>query len=232
MTRPPRNLVAGSRPWSRQVFDETLARDAGDWHFAGRPEDLSVERLASLDPDRIFFLHWSWKIPSEILERWECICFHMTDVPYGRGGSPLQNLIVRGHRQTRLTALRAVEALDAGPVYLKEDLSLEGSAEEIFIRATHLSVKMIRTIIAEGIEPVEQAGEATVFRRRTPAESRIADPRSLAELHDFVRMLDAEGYPRAFLEYGGFRFEFSRASLRNGRIEADVSIRPAEEAEP
>jgi len=55
----------------------------------------------------------------------------MTYMPYGRGGSPLQNLIVRGYRHTKLTALRMVEEFDAGPVYLKEDLCLEGNAEEI-----------------------------------------------------------------------------------------------------
>ena len=38
-------------------------------------------------------------------------------------------------------------------------------------------------------------------------------------------MLDAEGYPLAFLDYGGLRFEFSRATLRTGRIVADVTIR-------
>ena len=58
------------------------------------PEDLTPERLASLDPRYVFFLHWSWKIPAEIHTRFECVIFHMSDVPYGRGGSPLQNLIV------------------------------------------------------------------------------------------------------------------------------------------
>jgi methionyl-tRNA formyltransferase len=37
-------------------------------------------------------------------------------------------------------------------------------------------------------------------------------------------MLDAEGYPRAFLEHGGFRYEFNRGVLYDGRIEADVRI--------
>jgi len=37
-------------------------------------------------------------------------------------------------------------------------------------------------------------------------------------------MLDADGYPLAFLEHAGFRYEFSRASLRDGRIVADVTI--------
>jgi len=37
-----------------------------------------------------------WIILKEIFENYEIILFHMTDLPYGRGGSPLQNLIVRG----------------------------------------------------------------------------------------------------------------------------------------
>jgi hypothetical protein len=56
----------------------------------------------------------------------------MSDVPYGRGGSPLQNLIVRGHRETKISELRMVADMDAGPVYRKEYLSLDGSARAIF----------------------------------------------------------------------------------------------------
>lgn len=37
-------------------------------------------------------------------------------------------------------------------------------------------------------------------------------------------MLDAEGYPRAFLSHAGYRFEFSRSALYDGRIVADVQI--------
>jgi methionyl-tRNA formyltransferase len=43
-------------------------------------------------------------------------------------------------------------------------------------------------------------------------------------LHDFIRMLDADGYPHAFLEYGKFRLEFSRSALYEGRVVADVRI--------
>jgi methionyl-tRNA formyltransferase len=41
-----------------------------------------------------------------------------------------------------------------------------------------------------------------------------------------IRMLDADGYPRAFLNYSGFRFEFSRSALYDGRVVADVRITP------
>jgi methionyl-tRNA formyltransferase len=155
----------------------------------------------------------------------------MTDVPYGIGGSPLQNLIVRGHRETKLTALRMVSELDAGPVYLKQRLCLEGNAEEVFIRATELSAQMIRRIVAEEPQPVPQSGKPTLFKRRKPGESEIPELSSLASLHDFIRMLDAEGYPNAFLVHKGFRFEFSRTARYDGRIVADVTIMAVESDE-
>jgi len=38
----------------------------------------------------------------------------MTDLSYGRGGSPLQNLIVRGYKDTMISALWIEKELDSG----------------------------------------------------------------------------------------------------------------------
>ena len=220
----PVYLVAGSKAWNRRVYDEMIASLPGEWHFITTREQLTTARFHTIRPRYIFFLHWSWKVPDEIVDNYECICFHMTDVPFGRGGSPLQNLIIRGHRKTMLSALRMVRELDAGPVYMKEELSLDGTAEEIYLRATHLSAQMIGRIIREHPEPVPQAGDVVVFKRRKPEESLIGESGSLESLYDFIRMLDAEGYPKAFVVWHGFRLEFSRAVLYNDRIETAVTI--------
>lgn len=218
-------MVAGSRPWDRRIFEREIRdRLPGQWLFMASPEELDPIRIVELSPRFIFFLHWSWKVPESILAHCECVCFHMTDVPFGRGGSPLQNLITRGHGHTQLTALRMEEGLDTGPVYLKERLCLHGNAEEIYLRAGRLSASMIGRILAERPEPVPQQGEAVFFKRRTPAESLIPSLPDLDALHDFIRMLDAEGYPHAFIEHGGFRIEFQRAARYDGRIQADVTI--------
>jgi methionyl-tRNA formyltransferase len=119
-------LVIGCRPWNRKLFDEVISKYPGEWHFMGSREELTRGKIRAINPRFIFFLHWSWKVPHEIVDGCECVCFHMTDVPYGRGGSPLQNLIVRGHKETKVTALRMTREIDAGAVYLKEPLSLEG----------------------------------------------------------------------------------------------------------
>ena len=217
-------LVVGSKPWNDQVFIDVIRKYSGHWHFVGSRDQLTVERVREIRPRYIFFLHWSWRVPDVIVHDYECVCFHMTDVPYGRGGSPLQNLIIRGSRHTKLSALRMTGAFDAGPVYLKEDLCLEGNAEEIYLRANALSARMIHRIVEEEPEPVLQEGMAVVFKRRRPDESEIAQLPALDALYDFIRMLDADGYPKAFIDYKGFRYKFSRAALREGRIVADVTI--------
>jgi len=222
-------IVVGTKPWNSRIFHEVIQRYSGDWTFINDKENFSPELVAEINPRYIFFLHWSWLVPTEIIDNYECVCFHMTDVPYGRGGSPLQNLIVRGHRETQLTALKMVHDFDAGPVYLKKSLSLEGGAEEIYIRATYLSAKMIKQIIEKQPHPVQQIGEVTIFKRRKPVASEIPTLNSLPGLHDFIRMLDADGYPKAFLYHNGFKYEFSRAVLYDGQIVADVKITPIED---
>lgn len=232
VTNAPRYALVGSKPWDRRLFDEVVSRYEGEWHFIGAPDELSPVSIRIINPRYTFFLDWSWKVPADIVDNFECVCFHMTDVPYGRGGSPLQNLIMRGRHETKLTALRMTADFDAGPVYLKEPLSLEGSAEEIYLRAAELSASMIQKIIHGELQPVPQQGEVVNFKRRKPEESKITAPDSLKDLYDFIRMLDAEGYPQAFLESAGFRFEFSRAALYDGRVVADVKItRPSGTAE-
>ena len=221
-------VVAGSRPWSREVFQQVIRRYPGRWHLVTRAEQLTWSRIKRLSPRYLFVLHWSWKVPQPIVEQYECVGFHMTDLPYGRGGSPLQHLILRGHRRTHLTAFQLGPAFDAGPVYLKQPVSLDGSAQDIYERISHVAARMVRRIIQHRLIPVPQRGRAVVFRRRRPQESRIPRLTTAARLHDFIRMLDAEGYPRAFLDHEGFRYEFSRASQSNGRLVARVRITPVE----
>ena len=47
---------------------------------------------------------------------------------------------------------------------------------------------------------------------------------SLAEIFDYIRMLDADTYPPAFLDMNNLHIEFTRASLKDGHILADAKI--------
>lgn len=205
-------IVAAIHDWNRVAFEQNCNSLPGEWVLIDKKEGLTPEFVASYEPRYIFFPHWSWKVPKAILDLAECVCFHMADVPYGRGGSPLQNLIVRGHQETKLSALRMVEELDAGPVYLKKDLSLQGAAHEIYKNAGLLTYDLIREIVANEMAPSPQQGEITIFARRTPDQSRVDGLVSPDQLYDHIRMLDAPGYPHAFLDCGQYVIELTNAS--------------------
>lgn len=219
-------VILSARKWNLNIA-EVLNIRFPDYHFIFIHDKNTFTKsyIDSLNPVKIFIPHWSYIIPSEIFTLYECIVFHMTDLPYGRGGSPLQNLIERGHTSTKISALRVEKELDAGSIYLKKEMSLYGSAEEIYIRANDVIMEMIAEILTADLRPFPQIGDKVVFKRRKPEQSNVEEIQELNQLYDMIRMLDAENYPHAFLENEYFRFEFTRASLKaDESILADVKI--------
>ncbi|MBX2805574.1 MAG: methionyl-tRNA formyltransferase [Hyphomicrobiales bacterium] len=211
MNGPQTYVLACNRPWATETFLLRRPSLPGSWVVLADAADLKPDLLQIISPRYIFFPHWSHLVPEGVWQNHECVCFHMTDVPFGRGGSPLQNLIARGHGETVLTALRMTADLDAGPVYDKRPLSLHGSAHEIYRRATELAFDCMAWMAAEHPSPKPQTGEATSFSRRTPDQSRLPEGGTLLSLYDHIRMLDAPGYPHAFLQHGRWRISFTDA---------------------
>lgn len=220
-------LICTLKSWNIEKANELKMLRQGDCNISIITNNKNLEqRIIDINPDYIFFPHWSYIIPKEVYENFNCIVFHMTDLPYGRGGSPLQNLIVRGYKQTKISAIKVTGEIDAGPVYMKKELSLEGSAEEIYKRASEIIFNdMIPYIIANDIEPKEQEGTPVVFKRRKPAESQLQESFSMEQIYDYIRMLDAEGYPQAFIQLGDKKFEFSKVTRATDKLIAQVVIR-------
>lgn len=218
-------LVAAVGEWNKQLFEKLSKRLPGHWVFVSTPEELKEKLSSGFKPRYIFFPHWRWIVPVEVLNDYECVCFHMTDVPYGRGGSPLQNLIVRGHKDTVLTALRMEKGLDTGPVYLKKPLGLEGRAVDIYIRAAEMSWQMIAEMVSLEPAPMLQQGSPTMFKRRMPEQSEITQDLTLEQVYDYIRMLDAPNYPKAFLNTEKYHLEFEDAEFEGDQVIARVRIK-------
>ncbi|MBE6064834.1 formyltransferase family protein [Clostridium cochlearium] len=219
-------IIATVKSWNIKNAEKLKENNSKeDIFIITNHKDLTYEKLYEINPDYIFFPHWSWIIPKNIYENFNCIVFHMTDLPYGRGGSPLQNLIVRGIEETMISAIQVEEGIDTGDIYLKEKLTLNGTADEIFIRASEIIFnKMIPRIINSKLMPIKQQGKVVEFKRRKPYESEILSNFDINQIYNYIRMLDGEGYPKAFIKFGKYKLEFSRASLKNNKIIADVEI--------
>ena len=188
-------------------------------------EDLNIAFINEINPEYIFFPHWSWIVPQEIHDSYNCIVFHTAPLPIGRGGSPIQNLILRKYTESPVCALRMTNIIDGGPIYLKKNVSLLGSANDIFQRLAYIIELMIIEIIESNPKPIEQKGEPIIFKRRNPRESELPKNfNQLSEIYDHIRMLDADHYPKAFIEYGNLKIEFTNAKYGEDTIKADILI--------
>jgi methionyl-tRNA formyltransferase len=217
-------IIASEKVWHENVCEYLQNDIVANWIRIKEKSSLTRENIEQINPEYIFFLHWSYIIPKEIYNNFRCVVFHITDLPYGRGGSPLQNLIVRGHTDTKISAIKVQNGIDTGDVYLKKDLSLEGTAREIFERATPIMIDMIKEIITNDLQPQPQKGNIVCFNRRKPQDGNISILNELQQVYDYIRMLDCDGYPSAFFETEYFRIEFTNASLNNEYITANVRI--------
>lgn len=76
---------------------------------------------------------------------------------------------------------------------------------------------MIEAIVINDLKPKEQEGEVVKFKRRKKEDSNILEIKNLEKVYDHIRMLDADGYPQAFIETANLKIEFSKAKLNTNK---------------
>ena len=215
-------VIASSKSWF--VISNYLKTNHQIF-FITEKNELTIANIKKINPNLIFFPHWSWKVPSEIHKEFKCILFHTAPLPYGRGGSPIQNLILLGYKKSPVCALRMVEELDSGPIYSKKELSLEGSLSIIFKRMNVIVNDLIKELVEFLPEPTIQKGNHFYFRRLNEEDNKIPHKGSLENFYDRIRMIDDSSYPNPFIEYGDYIIEFNKAELSDGKITCVAKIK-------
>ncbi len=137
------------------------------------------------------------------------IVIHASDLPKGKGFSPLQWQIREGNKSIVLTLFEAVKDVDAGDIYSKVKLNFTGT--ELL---TDLRKKMALKIVEmcqnyllnfSEIQPKPQTGEETFYRRLNAKDDELDVNKTIFELMDQLRSSDFEKYPPYF-NYKGKKF--------------------------
>ena len=185
---------------------------------------VSIKYLNKIKPNIIFFPHWSHKVNQSVIKKYNCICFHTAPLPFGRGGSPIQNLILKKIKRTPVCAIHMTNRIDAGPIYLKKMISLSGNLEEIFIRISFAIIQMIKVLIKKKIVPKKQVGKIFKFKRIKKNQSEIKTEKNITEIFDKIRMLSAEEYPNAFIKKNNFKIFFTEPVLKKNFLSCNAKI--------
>tara|TARA_B100000242_G_scaffold288485_1_gene256802 strand:+ start:3471 stop:4148 length:678 start_codon:yes stop_codon:yes gene_type:complete len=216
-------LIASSKSWFNEQKKSNKFKELNIKNISKKNE-LNLEFLKSLNPRYIFFPHWNWKVDELILKNYECIAFHTSPLPYGRGGSPIQNLILNGFKEAPLCAIKMTNQIDAGPIYKKEIISLKGNLDQIFERIAIATEKMILEICKNNLTPKEQEGDPFYFQRLSEKDNILKLDNPIERIYDSIRMLDGKEYPKAFIELGDYVIEFSNAEIKDNQIKATAKF--------
>jgi methionyl-tRNA formyltransferase len=164
-------------------------------------------------PGDILFLlsYWSIVPESTLRKHTHNLVVHASDLPKGKGWSPVTWQILEGCNEIPFCLFEAVDSVDAGPVFLRDVMVLQGHEllDDIRRRQAAKSIEMCTRFTADYpfICPLAkpQAGKETFYPRRSPDDSELDPNKSLAEQFNLLRTVDNEAYP-AFFEHHGVTY--------------------------
>jgi methionyl-tRNA formyltransferase len=174
-----------------------------------QPEKLRtsdcLDELERLQPDVLVTAAYGQILPKRLLElpRFGCINVHASLLPKYRGGAPIQRCLMDGERETGVTIMEMVQALDAGGIYSQVIVPIEwednvGSLhDKLALAGARLLHETLPDILAGKLKPVPQdESKVTYAPNITREDERIDWSKTSVQIYNQIRALDP--WPGAF----------------------------------
>ena len=157
--------------------------------------------------DIVFVLGYTKILKGEILsDNKILLVVHESNLPEGRGFSPVQWQILEGKNKIPVCLLEVSEAPDAGDIYLKSYIHLDGSElyDDIRSKQAEATFELVTAFLQEypKLTPYAQVGEKSFYKRRTSKDSKLDVDKTIREQFDLLRISNNQDWP-AFFELGG-----------------------------
>tara|TARA_A100001515_G_scaffold91824_1_gene73226 strand:+ start:1305 stop:1964 length:660 start_codon:yes stop_codon:yes gene_type:complete len=193
------------REWACKIYD-MLDNSLPEYNFKiiRDKKSYSDQIIKEFKPDIILWYGWSWIIPENLVNEYDCICLHPSPLPKYRGGSPIQNQIINNETMSAVTIFKMNKQIDAGDIIRQLPMSLCGNIEDILDRMTQLGFSGTCDFLKNGYNFVEQDDdEMTYFSRRKPHQSEITlediATQSVEYIYNKIRML-RDPFPNAYIK--------------------------------
>ena len=163
--------------------------------------------------DLAFFLSCCEMVKEELRQQYKnCLVVHASDLPRGRGWSPLSWQILEGKNTIPVTLFEAEDGIDSGDIYLQEDIEFNGAEliDDLRAKMAEKIVELCERFVVEYPEILSsvraQVGEPTVYAKRGPADSELDINKTILEQFNLLRVVDNQSYP-AYFTYKGKKFD-------------------------
>ncbi len=159
--------------------------------------------------DVAFFLSYYEVVDKESLKKHKNnLVIHASNLPKGKGWSPMTHLVLKGENNIPLTLIEAEEKLDSGDIYIKGNLKLQGSEliEEIQEKVANNTLDLCLSFLKKYPhildESYKQIGRESFFKQRSPKDSQLDINKTIVEQFNLLRVCDNEKYPAFFMLNG------------------------------
>ncbi len=151
---------------------------------------------------------------------------HASLLPRYRGAAPVHRAVMAGERETGVTIMRVVRALDAGPMLDRIVMPIGPDATSVEIEralgaaGAALLVRVVDRLAAGPVPETPQDDVAATYAAKiTRADSSVNWRRSAQAIHDQIRGL--QPWPHASSRLGGHRVILPRSARVEGASPAE-----------
>ena len=195
------------------------------------PERLTREQVALVDDlDMLVVAAYGLLLPSFILNapKWGCLNAHASLLPRWRGAAPIEYALMHGDSITGISIMQITKGLDAGPVLLRKEISIEDfdTTSSLTAKLATLGGEAMCHVLADyaaGNIPIAEPQDprlATKSPRLSTKQARIDWRQDAVSLERQVRAFQGRG--GAYATLGDVRIKIHQANVVGGEFTPGV----------
>lgn len=195
------------------------------WVTFGKEHYMDIvtdtDALKSASGEYLFLVSCSEIVRDDIKKNFKhCVVIHESDLPKGRGWSPLAWQILEGKNRITVSAILCAKNVDCGDIVSQSFIELDGSelCDEIHEKSFRVKSGLIRAIVRESMDKMrfaKQEGYPSYYPRRTPADSELDPGKTIAEQFDLLRICEPR-FP-AFFRHRGIKYKITIEKMNDVR---------------
>ena len=210
VTQPDKPTGRSRRLTAPPVKEIALEEKIPCFQPAKPKEEEFLATIAAMEPDISIVVAYGHILPKRVIDlpRLGTLNIHASLLPLLRGAAPIQAAIRQGFRQTGVTIMRMVPALDAGPIILTSAIPIleDETYGELQNRLSELGAQTLIEALAlidmDAAKEVDQDGSiATYAPKVTRDDAKVDWTLSADEVSRIIRAYDPK--PAAFTTLNG-----------------------------
>lgn len=193
-------LFDPSNDWLRPHLVDLISALSHESRYA---INVAAEASLASGQDIVFILGYTKLIAKDVLASNKInLVIHESDLPRGRGFSPVQWQVLEGRSIIPVCMIEAAEEADAGDEVGRAEFRLTGVELWPDIRKLQAAAteRLIREFLDHypSIDRRKQIGDPTYYRKRTKADDALDPDKTIREQFNHMRIADNDRFPLYF----------------------------------